>query len=59
MTVTPRPPALSSPFESYLVCGLLLASEAGKQSGLSIQEPHLTKKFGRTAFSSRLKKGVG
>jgi hypothetical protein len=42
-----------------LVCGLLLASEAGKQSGLSIQEPHLTKKFGRTAFSSGLKKGVG
>jgi hypothetical protein len=30
MTVTPRPPALSSPFESCLVCGLLLASEACK-----------------------------
>jgi hypothetical protein len=45
--------------ESCLVCGLLLASEAGMQIGLPIQEPHLTKKFGRTAFCSSLKKGPG
>jgi hypothetical protein len=59
MTVTPRRPARSSPFESCLVCGLLLASEAGMQSGLPIQERHLTREFGRTAFCSGFKKGVG
>jgi hypothetical protein len=52
MTVTPRRPALSSPFESCLVCGLLLASEAGMQSGLPIQEVHLTTKFGGTASAA-------
>lgn len=59
MTVTPRRPALSSPFEFCLVCGLVLASEAGMQSGLLIQQPHLTTKTGRTAFCRGLKKGDG
>jgi hypothetical protein len=38
---------------------VLLASEAGMQSYLPIRQQHLTKKFGRTAFCRRLKKGAG
>lgn len=54
MTVTPRPPALPSPFEFCLVCGLLLASEQECKSACRFQEPNLTENFGRAAAVSRM-----